>query len=137
VFSAPSDNDVASFVGVETVIAGVVIVSQNGQLIVDAKGLQLEAVGEFPNGRPVWFCLRPEDITLSTSDGGVISSARNRLNGHITHMTPSGPLVRVIVDCGLPIVALITRGSAHDMKLMEGQAITVSFKATAVHLIPR
>lgn len=137
VFSAPSDNDVASFVGVETVIAGVVIVSQNGQLIVDAKGLQLEAVGEFPNGRPVWFCLRPEDITLSISDGGVISSARNRLNGHITRMTPSGPLVRVIVDCGLPIIALITRGSANDMKLTEGQAITVSFKATAVHLIPR
>lgn len=137
VFSAPSDNDVASFVGVETVIPGVVTISQNGQLIVDANGLQLEAVGEFPIGRPVWFCLRPEDITLSISDGSVISSARNRLNGHITRMTPSGPLVRVIVDCGLPIVALITRGSANDMKLTEGQMITASFKATAVHLIPR
>ena len=137
VFSAPSDNDVASFVGVETVIPGVVTISQNGQLIVDANGLQLEAVGEFPNGRPVWFCLRPEDITLSISDGGVISSARNRLNGHITRMTPSGPLVRVIVNCGLPIVALITRGSANEMKLTEGQAITASFKASAVHLIPR
>jgi tungstate transport system ATP-binding protein len=137
VFTAPSDNDVASFVGVETVIAGNVIVSQNGQVIVAANGLHLEAVGDFPSGSPVWFCLRPEDITLSTSDGNVISSARNRLSGHITRMTPSGPLVRVIVDCGLPIVALITRGSANDMMLTEGQSVTATFKATAVHLIPR
>ena len=137
VFTAPSDNDVASFVGVETVISGNVIVSQNGQVIVDANGLHLEAVGDFPSGSPVWFCLRPEDITLSTSDGNVISSARNRLSGHITRMTPSGPLVRVIVDCGLPIVALITRGSANEMKLYEGQSVTATFKATAVHLIPR
>ena len=52
-------------------------------------------------------------------------------------MTPSGPLVRVVIDCGLPVVALITRGSANEMKLEEGQAVTATFKATAVHLIPR
>jgi tungstate transport system ATP-binding protein len=137
VFSAPSDGDVAAFVGVETVIAGIVTSTQNGQVTIDASGVRLEAVGDVANGTSVWFCLRPEDITLSTSDGNVISSARNRLNGHITRMTPSGPLVRVIVDCGLPIVALITRGSANDMKLMEGQPVTATFKATAVHLIPR
>ncbi len=137
VFSAPSDGDVAAFVGVETVIAGIVTSTQNGQVTIDASGVRLEAVGDVATGTSVWFCLRPEDITLSLSDGNVISSARNRLNGHITRMTPSGPLVRVIVDCGLPIVALITRGSANDMKLMEGQPVTATFKATAVHLIPR
>jgi tungstate transport system ATP-binding protein len=137
VFTAPSDGDVAAFVGVETVIAGKVISSQDGQIIVDADGLRLEAVGDVPTGTCVLFCLRPEDITLFTSQGTAISSARNHLNGRIMRMSPSGPLVRVFIDCGLPIVALITRGSANEMKLKEGQSVTATFKATAVHLIPR
>ncbi len=137
VFTAPSDAEVAAFVGVETVIAGNVTACQNGQVVVAANGLALEAVGDLTVGQPVLFCLRPEDITLSISAGSGVSSARNHLTGRITQMAPSGPLVRVLVDCGLPVVALITRGSASDMKLIEGMAITASFKATAVHLIPR
>jgi tungstate transport system ATP-binding protein len=137
VFTAPSDGEVAAFVGVETVIAGKVSSSQNGQIIVEADGLHLEAVGDVRVGTSVLFCLRPEDITLSHADSTAVSSARNRLNGHIQRMTPSGPLVRVVIDCGLPVVALITRGSALEMKLAEGQPVSASFKATAVHLIPR
>jgi tungstate transport system ATP-binding protein len=137
VFNAPSDGDVAAFVGVETVIEGIVIASQNGQVTVDSNGVHLEAVGDSTSGTRVWFCLRPEDITLSIPEGRMITSARNHLNGRIMRMTPSGPLVRVVVDCGVPIVALITRGSANEMKLTEGQSVTATFKATAVHLIPR
>jgi tungstate transport system ATP-binding protein len=137
VFSAPTDAEVAAFVGVETVIAGKVAASQNGLLLIHADGLQLEAVGDIPVGTRVLYCLRPEDITLSVSDSHEKTSARNRLSGHIQRMTPSGPLVRVVVDCGLPLVALITRGSASDMGLHEGAHVTATFKATAVHLIPR
>jgi tungstate transport system ATP-binding protein len=137
VFTAPSDGDVAAFVGVETVIAGKVAVSQNGQVIVESNGLSLEAVGDLPTGKQVLYCLRPEDITLSISDGTSVSSARNHLRGRITRITPNGPLVRVVIDCGLPVVALITRGSANEMKLVEGMNIIATFKATAVHLIPR
>ena len=137
VFTAPSDGEVAAFVGVETVIAGKVSVSQNGLVTVEADGMHLEAVGDVPIGTQVLFCLRPEDITLSISDQLVQTSARNHLSGRIQRITPSGPLVRVVVDCGLPVVALITRGSANEMKLAEGQTISATFKATAVHLIPR
>jgi molybdopterin-binding protein len=137
VFTAPSDGEVASFVGVETVISGEVAFSHDGQVIVKANSLSLEAVGDIPPGRQVLFCLRPEDITLSISGGTTVSSARNQISGHITRMTPSGPLVRVVIDCGLPVVALITRGSATEMKLEEGQPVIATFKATAVHLIPR
>jgi molybdopterin-binding protein len=41
------------------------------------------------------------------------------------------------VNCGVPIVSLITRGSANEMKLVEGMEIIVTFKATSVHLISR
>lgn len=137
VFTAPTDGDVAAFVGVETVIAGRVITSEDGQVVVEANGLHLEAIGDMPVGTRILYCLRPEDITLSISSAPSISSARNHLTGRIHRITPNGPLVRVLIDCGLPVVALITRGSANEMKLAQGQSVHATFKATAVHLIPR
>ncbi len=137
VFSAPSDAEVAAFVGVETVISGIVTDSDKGQLKISASELHLEAVGDIPVGRQVLFCLRPEDVTVSRPEVNVQSSARNHVSGCIQRITPSGPLVRLVIDCGLPIIALVTRSSASEMQLAEGQTVTASFKATAVHLIPR
>jgi tungstate transport system ATP-binding protein len=150
VFNAPADQDVAAFVGVETVIPGLVISSSEGVLIVDAGGLHLEAVGAAAPGRAVLLCLRPEDITLWQGDGSPPSSARNRLDGRVVRFTPQGPLVRVVIDCcgstpsqagklsvGFPLVALVTRASARELDLQEGQPVTASFKASAVHLILR
>jgi len=137
VFNTPADPDVAHFVGIETVIAGRVVSNREGQVIVEAGSAQLEAVGELATGRNVLLCLRPEDITLWPRDGSPLSSARNRLSGRIQRLLPQGPLVRVVVDCGFPLVALITRASARDMELEEGQPVTAAFKASAVHLIAR
>ena len=137
VFAMPADAEVAAFVGVETVIPGVVCETHEGQVIVEAKGLHLEAVGDLQPGRSVLFCLRPEDITLWKRESAPQSSARNRLQGRIHKLTPQGPLVRVEVDCGFPVLALVTRASAREMQLKEGLDVTASFKATAVHLIPR
>jgi len=138
VFSAPADSEVAAFVGVETVVAGRVVAADEGRVIVEASGLHLEAVGEAQPGHSVLLCLRPEDVTIRPGDhSSPSSSARNRLPGRITQMGPRGPLVRVVVDCGFAVVALITRASARDLGLAEGQTVTAAFKASAVHLISR
>ena len=41
------------------------------------------------------------------------------------------------VDCGFPLVALITKQSLDDLGLAVGQETTATFKAHAVHLIAR
>jgi len=143
VFSAPADPDVAAFVGVETVITGQVIDTQDGMILVRAEGMQLEAIADVEVGRDVFACLRPEEITLLPCgddidcDPSPRSSARNRLAGRICRMVPQGPLVKVVIDCGSPVVALITRSSAHEMGLVEGTLVRASFKASVVHVIPR
>lgn len=158
VFTAPADGEVAAFVGVETVIPGRVVAAHEGQVLVAVRparpgqgDLHLEAVvaadhtdasappgpaGDWV-GRPVLACLRPEDVTLWAGDVAPHSSARNRLPGRVARLTPQGPLVRVVVDCAFPVVALITRASAREMGLTEGQPVTATFKASAVHLLSR
>ncbi len=152
VFSAPADPDIAALVGVETVIPGKVLgpavpgpQAQGEQLLlIEAGEFQFEAVGQVAAGRPVLLCLRPEAVALWTDNaaagpasGVARSSIRNRLHGTVQHLTPQGPLTRVVIDCGFPVVALITRLSAQEMGLQPGQRVGASFKATAVHLIPR
>lgn len=140
VYSAPADHEVAAFVGVETVIPGQVVASQEGLLEVEVPGYRLQAVGEVAVGRQVLACLRPEAITLHAGhqpERGA-SSARNWFLGRVVRSLPQGgALMRVVVDCGFTVVALVTRLSVQELRLEEQAPVTVTFKASAVHLIPR
>jgi len=137
VFNAPADPEIARFVGVETVIPGRVTTNQAGLAQVEAGSFKVEAVGDIAAGRAVYVCLRPEDITLWAQPTEQTSSARNRVTGRLVKLTPQGPLVRVVLDCGFPLVALITRSSTSEMGLQIGQEVAATFKASAVHLIAR
>ncbi len=138
VFSAPSDPEVAAFVGVETILPGQVLEDKDGLVrVATAGGFQAECVGRAAAGRPVYLCLRPEDITLWPAGEPPSSSARNHLHGRVTRLLPQGALVRVTIDCGFPLVALVTRTSSQEMGLAAGCEVTASFKASAAHLILR
>ncbi|MEN8172286.1 MAG: ABC transporter ATP-binding protein [Chloroflexota bacterium] len=144
VFSAPADVGVANFVGVDTVLPGVVTAVESGQMIVEVAGMSLEAVGQFDLGQQVLFCLRPEDITLWAAGKLPATSARNLLTGRVESTAPQGALVRVVVQCqdngggkALMVKALITRNSAQEMEISPGKQVQLTFKASAVHCIPR
>lgn len=137
VFSSPIDTDVANFLGVENVLPGHVVNSEEGKMTVDVKGQQLEAIGKVESGREVLFCLRPEDITIWKIPDIPISSARNHLSGRVSSITNQGPLLQINIDCGFPLVVLITRASAEELEITLGMEVSAAFKASAVHLIPR
>ena len=137
IFNTPSDSEIAAFVGVETILPGQTIAIQDDLVIVQAGKDKIAACGEIAIGRSVFVCLRPEDVTIWAEGVLPASSARNRLAGQIGKLTVQGALVRVVIDCGFPIVSLVTRASAQEMGLQVGKSVSVSFKASAVHLIPR
>ena len=144
VFSNPADLDVAALVGVETVLSGRVVGVGSGQVIVDICGIKIEAVGSANPNQDVLLLLRPEDVTLWMDDTLPLSSARNCLSGMITRITPQGPLVKVVIECQenagtqcVRVVALVTRTSAKQMGLEKNYNVSLTFKASAVHLIPR
>jgi tungstate transport system ATP-binding protein len=137
VFSQPATEDVARFVGVETTLPGRVVSCSDGLAVVDVGAGTVEVRGDSSGGDAVLVCLRPEDITLLGEEERPRTSARNTFEGRIVKAVPLGPLVRVVVDCGVPIVALVTKLSFQEMGLSVGGKIHVSFKSTAAHMIRR
>jgi molybdopterin-binding protein len=62
-------------------------------------------------------------------------SARNQLKGTVTSVTLGTVMAEVVVDVGgQEIVSAITRASAEQLGLAEGQEVTVVIKATEVML---
>jgi len=135
VFNSPRNKDVAYFVSAENIIDGVVASNQDEIAAINVGDNTIEVVSDYPAGEEVCVCLRPEDITIAKTR--ISSSARNSFAGEITRMVSSGALMRVEVDCGFPLVALITRRSAEELDLNKGTEVYVSFKATAAHVIKR
>jgi tungstate transport system ATP-binding protein len=139
VFHSPRNEDVAHFVGMENVIQGIVSESSEGIVTVNIEGNGLQAVSDYPLGKAVYACIRPEDITLLIADDyqrkSVRTSARNAFQGRVSRVTTVGPLSRVEIDCGFRLVALVTKISAEELDLQVGREVYATFKATAVHIM--
>ncbi len=135
VFQAPASEEVARFVGVETIVSGRVLDREAGVTRVTVAGRTLQISADAPAGAAVRLGIRPEDVTLALPGGGPASSARNALPGAVTQVTPGTPGTRVVVDVGFPLVATVTARSAVELGLAPAVAVTAVFKASAVHLI--
>jgi molybdopterin-binding protein len=136
IFQAPVSEEVARFVGVETLVTGRVIARDDGVTVVEVAGRKLEVAAAARVGELVRIGLRPEDVTLLLpTELAPLSSARNYLPGTIVRVTASAPATRVVVDVGFPLVATVTARSAADLGLAEGAPIVAAFKASAAHLI--
>jgi molybdopterin-binding protein len=46
-------------------------------------------------------------------------------------------VVRVTLDCGFPLKALVTKQSCQEMALQQGDEIIAVIKAGAIHVVPR
>jgi tungstate transport system ATP-binding protein len=136
VFQAPASEDVARFVGVETIVTGQVVAAEPGLTVVDVAGRKLEVTAAGRVGERVRLCIRPEDVTLAQpAEIAGLSSARNHLPATVTEVTPSTPGVRVVVDCGFPLVAVVTPRSVAELGLTAGAPVVAVFKASAPHVI--
>lgn len=135
IFYRPNGKEVARFVGIDTVLKGVVQSSERGLATVALDKAIFEVVTPCPPGKRVDLYIRPEEVTISISESGAQrTSARNQLVGTITKLVSLGPFIRVTVDCGTPIIALITTRSCGELGLAIGTAVIASVKASAIHV---
>ena len=137
VFTLPRSREVAEFVGVENILAGTVVDKDDNlaTVMVDMISSTIQAVSDCEVGEKIHILIRPEDITLTPSEG--LSSARNIFAGKIARVTAIGPLVRIEVDCGFSLLCLVTKRSAEELNLTIGDVVYASFKASAIRTIKR
>ena len=134
-FNLPRGRRIAEFVGVENILGGVVESNEGGIVAVRVNESVIEAVSNFGPGESVYACVRPEEVTLALAKEP--TSARNAFSARITGVAPQGPFARIELDCGFPLVVVITIRSAEEMGLHVGTHVIASFKATGVHVIRR
>jgi tungstate transport system ATP-binding protein len=133
IFQSPRNREIAEFVGMENVIDGVVVSCKREISVIGVKGTFIEAVADCTIGENVSICIRAEDVTVALSK--LSSSARNSLAGVVTWTAIDGPFCRVEIDCGFPLVALVTRKSADELELKRGMQVYATFKAVNIHVI--
>jgi molybdate transport system ATP-binding protein len=147
VFRRPANSTVAESVGVENILPAEILSRDSGLItlaIGSGVGLRPAQPHGGPGARPtiecldsgetgsVFACIRAEDVALTREPAP--SSARNRLAGTVRAVIPEGALARVELDCGFPLVSLVTAQSAAELKLTAGDAIQAVIKTTSVHL---
>jgi tungstate transport system ATP-binding protein len=136
IFNHPDSEFVANFVGTESILEGTVKSCAAGHMVISINGKVIEAVGDCSIGQKVFCCLRPENVTVSNYTQGKIS-ARNIFEAKVSKIIRQGFFYKLTLDCGFPLVAYITIPSCEDLGITRGGAVIASFKATAVHVIPR
>ncbi|MFA6226853.1 MAG: ABC transporter ATP-binding protein [Methanoregula sp.] len=135
IFYQPNGKEVARFVGIDTVIKGVVQSNERGLATIAIGNASFEVVTPCPPGKTVALYIRPEEVTISIPESGARkTSARNQLVGEIEKLVSLGPFIRVTIDCGTPIIALITTRSCGELGLAIGTTVIASVKASAIHV---
>ncbi len=133
VFTCPANLDVARIVGVETIEPARVIQIADGLATVTVGETRLVAHAGAAVTAAVHVCIRAEDVSLARCESEAGNG--NRLPGLVREVTREGALTRVSLDCGFPLVALLTRQAACQLELRNGQRVIAVVKAEAVHLV--
>ena len=135
VFSRPADAAAARLLGFGTVVKARVLGPEHGLLRIQAGTAELLAPDLGLPGAHVYACIRGEGVALERQDPAQ-AATRNRLPATVTGLEPAGALVRVHLDAGFQLEALLTAWACEDLALRPGDAVHALVKATAVHLVP-
>jgi len=135
VMNRPINEFVANFVGMETILEGVVLSNLEQQMTLLVAGHEIDAIGCQLPGEAAYCCIRPENVTVSIDNPAQRTSARNVFPALIAEIASMGPFLKLRLDCGFPLTAYVTRESFAGLALSQGKAVFASFKATSVHPI--
>jgi molybdate transport system ATP-binding protein len=134
VFARPSSLDVARIVGVENVVGATVVRLSGGLAEVVIGDVHLCAPAGRVEPGVVHVSIRGDDVGLWPANAERAEPG-NRLPGRVDSVVRDGRLMRITMDCGFPLVALVTRQAWEQLQLQAGDAAVALVHAHAVHLI--
>lgn len=142
IFRKPVNEFIARFVGVETLVDGVILERKGNVCKVGVtarkSNIEVSVVSQERRGTRVTLAIRPEDVILySTEISSEESSAMNLFKGKITEIRDIGIFKRIEIDCGFPLSSFVTQNSVNRLKLALGKEITAAVKASSIHMFKR
>ncbi|MFN7021645.1 MAG: ABC transporter ATP-binding protein [Phycisphaerales bacterium] len=138
VFSRPADPLVAQMVGVETIHPARYLREENGLAVLAVGERSTPLITAPPSDLhgELLVCIRGEDVSLHAGPD-IGGSVRNHLPARVASIDPEGALVRVTLDCGFRLVALITKQAQEELALRAGCEVAAKIKAPAIHVISK
>lgn len=104
------------------------LISKNGETFANIKSVNIRVNTNLDGN--VKISISPEDIILSKNV--FISSARNIHKGVVTNIILDDNSAKVVLDIGIPILALITETSLNEMDIEKGSELYAIFKTMSV-----
>lgn len=153
VLTAPASVEVASFVGIDNLIPGLVLEVMNSNphrrfLVapVTAPAAKLVSLDLSDQGRraetgtKVTLCLRSQDVSLvpwheAYRSQDATKPDTNRITGVISRLVPTEGGYRVEVDCGFPLVAWVSWTQRDEYCLQPGDRVLCSFSSSCLHIL--
>lgn len=135
VFSRPATLEVAGIVGLETVLAAEIVAIRGGLAEIDVGGsrLYVSAHGFLPG--KTHLGIRAEEVRLFRT-ASAPSNEKNLLVGQVAGAVREGRMVRVSLDCGFLLTALLPLQTWTELGVSLGEQVLVRLDRAAVHLIP-
>lgn len=135
VFSHPKTPGIARFLGYENLLCCIPQKTAEGTLFLTAGNCIFRSPGTFEMGSPYIACIRASDIRIS-ADNIQPDGTLCRTEGIITGVVEEEHGVKVVLDCGVPIVARLSWNEQADLRLYRGQSVTISIPPGCIHVIP-
>jgi molybdate transport system ATP-binding protein len=136
VFDHPASPAAARLVGVDTILLGRIAAVEDGLATIVVAGRDIHAQAPGEAGHEAAVLIRAEDVALARHDVSD-SSVMNRWRATVVAHAPEGPFVRVALDCGFRLSALVTRDAWRRLALASGGEAWAVVKASAIRALPR
>lgn len=145
-YHQPRSPEVARMLGIENILPAVLVdrSAEHRKLLLGAEVIQSSGtiVGEVDSGSctagaEVTIVIHAVDVQLRRDSGfpPIVWNGHNRFSGRLKGTIYEGPLVRVMLDCGFPLISLVTRPDWEQLKVPVGQAIQIVIATSAIHVI--
>ncbi len=137
VFSKPSHNFVADFVGIHNIFEGEII-EKGGSLTRIKLGddLIIYSSDESEESGKILIAIRPENVIFSNET--FVSSIQNQIMGSVEEIIKVGPIVWIEVKIGkINFKGILTPNSCEKLKIKKGKKIYLSFKSVNVKIIDK
>lgn len=132
VLASPASFDIATLLGQETLVEGVVEKQENGLLWIKAAHSKICALGQAQIGEKVKIIFRPEEVILAENKPQ--SSIRNWFYGSVIETKPLDRVVLIVLDCGFILKAYLTKAAVEELAVMPGKKFWAGIKATSLSI---